>query len=572
MSIPDHILLRVHDLSIGFYVGDQVKVAVSGITFDIDKGKTLGIVGESGSGKSVSSLSLMQLLQKDKAVFLSGEVFIHMDLLTNQVLDPARCVESHYRCAPDDPIFAHLRGHAIAMIFQEPMTALNPVMRCGDQIMEMWRNNPHIGRQEARQKTLALFQDVLLPTPDQMMERYPHELSGGQRQRVMIAMAMACQPQLIIADEPTTALDVTVQKEILELLKRLQKQHGMAMIFITHDLGVVRHMADDLVVMRRGQLVESGKAEQVLNSPRAIYTQALLACRPQWGKKWRRLPTIADMEAQTVRMEEQAIGHYDRPLLRVVDLTKTYVSHQGFFGQKRTEFQAVKQVTFDIMQGETLGLVGESGCGKTTLSRMLLGLIPATSGEVWYNGLDLLSASKDQWRQVRKDLQIIFQDPYSALNPKISVGDAILEPMVVRGFHQDAAGRIREMRALLDKVGLPSDAAAKYPHEFSGGQRQRIVIARALATQPKWIICDESVSALDVSVQAQVLNLLNDLKRDFGLTYLFISHDLSVIYQMCDRIMVMQKGAIQELDRADRVFFSPESDYTQRLLQATMSV
>jgi peptide/nickel transport system ATP-binding protein len=572
MSIPDHILLRVHDLSIGFRAGDQVKVAVSGISFDIEKGKTLGIVGESGSGKSVSSLSLMRLLHKDKAVFLGGEVFIHLDMLKNQELDPARCMQSHYKCAPDDPIFAHLRGHAIAMIFQEPMTALNPVMRCGDQIMEMWRGHAHIGKQEARQRTLTLFQDVLLPTPDQMMERYPHELSGGQRQRVMIAMAMACQPQLIIADEPTTALDVTVQKEILELLKRLQKQRGMAMVFITHDLGVVSHMADDVVVMRRGRVVESGKADQVLNAPREIYTQALLACRPQWGKKWKRLPTIADMESQTARMEEQSIGQYEQPLLRVVDLTKTFVSRQGFLGQLKTEFQAVKQVTFDIMQGETLGLVGESGCGKTTLSRMLLGLIPATSGSVWYDGQDLMAASKAQWREVRKDLQIIFQDPYSALNPKISVGDAILEPMVVRGFHGQSAGREREMRALLDKVGLPSDAAGKYPHEFSGGQRQRIVIARALATQPKWIICDESVSALDVSVQAQVLNLLNDLKRDFGLTYLFISHDLSVIYQMCDRIMVMQKGAIQELDRADRVFFSPQSEYTQRLLQATMSV
>lgn len=572
MMLDENILLRVSNLSIGFRVGAHVKVAVRGISFDIHRGRTLGIVGESGSGKSVSSLSLLQLLQRDKAVFLEGTVWLHQSLLAQVQHNCIADGPHHFRCKPNDLVFAALRGKTFAMIFQEPMTALNPVMRCGDQIVEMLQCHFSISRQEARSKTLALFREVMLPVPDQMLDRFPHELSGGQRQRVMIAMAMACQPQLIIADEPTTALDVTVQREVLELLQRLQHTHGMAMVFITHDLGVVKRMADDVLVMRGGQLIEAGSAQALFNNPQEIYTKALLACRPVWGKKMRRLPTIGDVEKNQVDHTTIVPQSYQEPLIRVINLAKTYTKSSGLWGLKKEQFNAVDRVSFDIMKGETLGLVGESGCGKTTLSRILLGLIPASAGEVWYNQMDLTKATAAQWRDVRNDLQIIFQDPYSALNPRWNIGDTIMEPMAVRGFHGNATGRRKAMLDILDKVGLPADAAQRYPHEFSGGQRQRIVIARALATQPKWIICDESVSALDVSVQAQVLNLLNDLKHEFGLTYLFISHDLSVVYHMCDRIMVMRKGRIEEIGGADDVFFRSQSDYTKGLLEATMLV
>lgn len=572
MILDENLLLRIRNLSIGFRIGEQVKVAVQGIDIDVFRGRTLGIVGESGSGKSVSSLSLMRLLQEDKAVFLDGTVWLHHALVPQGEHGCENDGPHHVRCSAADPVFAMLRGKHFAMIFQEPMTALNPVMRCGDQVVEMLQCHFRISREEARSKTLQLFREVLLPVPEQMLDRYPHELSGGQRQRVMIAMAMACQPQLIIADEPTTALDVTVQREVLELLKRLQKEHGMAMMFITHDLGVVKRMADDVLVMRAGRVVESGTADEVFHHPREKYTQALLACRPQWGKKLRRLPTIVDVENDQVDLTEVGAEVFQRPLIRVQELCKTFSKGTGLFGLKKEVFHAVDHVSFDIMQGETLGLVGESGCGKTTLSRMLLGLLPSTSGHVWYQDKDLTTISSAQWRDVRNDLQIIFQDPYSALNPRWKVGDAIQEPMEVRGFHGSTAQRRKVMLDLLNKVGLPADAADRYPHEFSGGQRQRIVIARALATQPKWIICDESVSALDVSVQAQVLNLLNDLKHEFGLTYLFISHDLSVVYHMCDRIMVMQKGRIEEIGPADEVFFRSQSNYTKKLLDATMMV
>jgi peptide/nickel transport system ATP-binding protein len=571
MMLEENLLLRIRNLSIGFRMGQHVKVAVKGIDLDVFRGRTLGIVGESGSGKSVSSLSLMRLLQEDKAVFLDGTVWLHNSLLNELNSGCEKDGTYHVRCAASHPVFAELRGKHFAMIFQEPMTALNPVMRCGDQIVEMLKCHFDISRQDARAKALELFREVLLPVPEQMLDRYPHELSGGQRQRVMIAMAMSCQPQLIIADEPTTALDVTVQREVLELLKRLQTERGMAMIFITHDLGVVKRMADDVLVMRSGQMIEMGTADDVFHRPKEKYTQALLACRPKWGQKLRRLPTIVDVENNSVDTSTIAALEGNEPLIRVVNLSKTFTKTSGLLGTKKEVFHAVDQVTFDIMKGETLGLVGESGCGKTTLSRMLLGLIPSSSGQVLYNNLDLTKASASQWREVRNDLQIIFQDPYSALNPRWKIGDAIQEPMEVRDFHGSSTQRRKVVLDLLDKVGLPADAAERYPHEFSGGQRQRIVIARALATQPKWIICDESVSALDVSVQAQVLNLLNDLKTEFGLTYLFISHDLSVVYHMCDRIMVMQKGRIEEIGAADDVFFRSQSAYTKRLLEATLS-
>jgi peptide/nickel transport system ATP-binding protein len=561
-------LLSLEDVSIAFRSGNQIKTAVKKIEFQVYAGKTLGIVGESGSGKSVSSLTIMQLLQKDKAIFPTGKILLHPTLHDqwDPTLQPS--ADGRYVVSPSHEVFAHLRGRAIAMIFQEPMTALNPVMKCGEQIIEMILLHLQLSRAEARAKTLELFQKVKLPVPESMLDRYPHELSGGQRQRVMIAMALSCQPQLIIADEPTTALDVTVQKEILLLLKDLQKELGMAMIFITHDLGVVRMMADDVLVMRNGEMIEQGPAHQILDHPKEKYTQALLACRPQWGVKLNRLPTIQAMEDASSSHESPASFSAQEVLIDVQKLSKVYSKASGIFGQNKTSFHALDQVSFQIFKGETLGLVGESGCGKTTLSRVLLGLIPATSGMAIYQGKDMLQGTASQWNQWRKDLQIIFQDPYSALNPKLTIGEAIIEPMVVRHFGDSAAQRQTMMWDLLDKVGLPKEAAQRYPHEFSGGQRQRVVIARALATQPQFIICDESVSALDVSVQAQVLNLLNDLKKELGLTYLFISHDLRVVYQMCDRIMVMQRGKIEELNGANEVFFHPQSAYTQRLLEA----
>jgi peptide/nickel transport system ATP-binding protein len=561
-------LLSLEDVSIAFRSGNQVKTAVKKIEFQVYAGKTLGIVGESGSGKSVSSLTIMQLLQKDKAFFPTGKILLHPALYNqwDPTLQPL--ADGRYAVSPSHHVFAHLRGRAIAMIFQEPMTALNPVMKCGEQIIEMILLHLQMSRPEARAKTLELFQKVKLPVPESMLDRYPHELSGGQRQRVMIAMALSCQPQLIIADEPTTALDVTVQKEILLLLKDLQKELGMAMIFITHDLGVVRLMADDVLVMRHGEMIEQGPAHEILDHPKEKYTQALLACRPQWGVKLNRLPTIQAMEDAGSSHESPTSFSSKEVLIDVQKMSKVYAKATGIFGQNKTSFHALDQVSFQIFKGETLGLVGESGCGKTTLSRVLLGLIPATSGMAIYQGEDMLQGTASQWNQWRKDLQIIFQDPYSALNPKLTIGEAIIEPMVLRHFGDSAAQRQTMMWDLLDKVGLPKEAAQRYPHEFSGGQRQRVVIARALATQPQFIICDESVSALDVSVQAQVLNLLNDLKKELGLTYLFISHDLRVVYQMCDRIMVMQRGKMEELNTANDIFFNPQSAYTRRLLDA----
>jgi peptide/nickel transport system ATP-binding protein len=554
--MPEDILLKINDLGVSFKTEDGIRRAVNSVSFVVRKGKTTAVVGESGSGKSVSSLSIMQLLRKRIVQFDRGDFTLFPQL-----------TEQETTVAPTAELLTKLRGHSIAMIFQEPMTSLNPVLTCGEQLMEALIQHLKLSKKEARQKAIELFEEVKLPRAAEMIDQYPHQLSGGQRQRVMIAMAISCKPKLLIADEPTTALDVTVQHTILQLLKELQVKYDMAMIFITHDLGIVKDIADEIVVMRHGEVMESGSAHDILSAPQHPYTQGLLACRTVPGKKLERMLTLDDVEKGITSMPEvESSIPADAPtLIEINHLFKTY-EKKNIFGKTTSTVNAVNDVSFIIREGETIGLVGESGCGKTTLSRMLLGLIPSTGGEIKYQGVDLAKETMTDWRKWRKDLQIIFQDPYSALNPKHTVGEALMEPLIVYGLFENDKKRKQRVIELLEKVGMPSSAFDRYPHEFSGGQRQRIVIARALAVEPKFIICDESVAALDVSVQAQVLNLLNDLKRDFKLTYLFISHDLSVVYQMSDRIMVMNKGKIEEIGEAKQVFHDPKSEYTKSLL------
>jgi peptide/nickel transport system ATP-binding protein len=569
-------VLRVENLSISFMSGGHEVDAVKNVGFTIRTGRTLAVVGESGSGKSVSSLSLMQLLPLQKTHFKSGHFEIARTLLKRQETDGAITLK------PDDVRLKHLRGLGIAMIFQEPMTSLNPVMTCGEQVAEMLQTHFGFSRENVRDKVISLFREVLLPRPEQIFSQYPHQLSGGQRQRVMIAMAISCEPRVLIADEPTTALDVTVQKEILLLLKSLCEKRSMGMIFITHDLGVVEEIADDLLVMCRGEVIEYGAAREILLNPGHPYTRGLLACRPRPEKKAMRLMTVDEMliggnNGFLPRSDQVTIPagtSHGEPILRVTGLTKEYSTTKGVFQREKQIVRAVDQVSFEIFRGETLGLVGESGCGKTTLSRMLLGLIPVTEGNIEFRLMpgqppaEIPTLGSIQMRNLRKDIQIIFQDPYSSLNPRLSILRAITEPMRVFGVLQNDEQRKLRAAELMIKVGLREEHLYRYPHEFSGGQRQRIVIARALACEPKFIICDESVSALDVSVQAQVLNLLNDLKKEFGLTYLFISHDLNVVYYMSDRIMVMNKGKVEEIGTADEVFKKPQRDYTVRLLNS----
>lgn len=562
----DEELLGVVDLGIAFERDGVVKTAVEHSSFSVKRGKTLAIVGESGSGKSVSSLSLMALLHPTKTVFTSGAFHFHADILSGNTNDG--------NIGPKHPVLKALRGRKIAMIFQEPMTSLNPVMTCGNQVGEVLQKHLGFSREKARSRTLELFNEVKLPRAEAMLDQYPHQLSGGQRQRVMIALAIACEPLLLIADEPTTALDVTVQRDILLLLKNLQQQRGMSMIFITHDLGVVEEIADDVLVMKRGKIIEQGSVKAVLENPQEAYTRGLLQCRPDARQKAYRLLTVADFESgEHAERRLRSDSRQDHgPFLSVDGLCKHYVS-AGLFARKSAPVVAVDNVSFTINRGETLGLVGESGCGKTTLSRMLLGLIPSTSGTIDYcfnqgGTTRLTHVSSHELRAIRKHIQIIFQDPYSALNPKHTIGHALIEPMLVHGIGSNDNERKAMAVELLEKVGLAGDYFSRYPHEFSGGQRQRIVIARALACKPSFIICDESVSALDVSVQAQVLNLLNDLKAEFNLTYLFISHDLRVVHYMSDRIMVMRKGRVEEIGDANDVFNRPASDYTRQLLDA----
>ncbi|MBN8718540.1 MAG: ABC transporter ATP-binding protein [Sediminibacterium magnilacihabitans] len=558
----DQPLLQINDLCVDFSSDGLVTQALQHISLTVARGEILAIVGESGSGKSVTSLSILQLLPAPPALYRSGEILFSHDGHTRDIL---RLSSLELQA---------LRGRHIAMIFQEPMTSLNPLLTCGFQVMEAIREHFSLSAAEAKEKTIALFEEVQLPDPAALFDRYPHQLSGGQKQRVMIAMAMSCDPALLICDEPTTALDVTVQQSILLLIRRLQQHNNMGVIFITHDLGVVSAIADRVAVMYKGQLVEQNTTANLLKTPQHPYTKALLACRPALYSKGERLPVVSDFMGGSSQPVHPSTNISQPPtnnaqpttLLKVSHLSVHYPGKKNFLGRVSTYNKAVDDVSFEVYEGETLGLVGESGCGKSTLGRALLRLTHVSSGSLYYKGEDLLAARGNKLKHLRRELQIVFQDPYSSLNPRITIGEAIAEPLQVHGLVLASKERKEKVIDLLEKVGLQASHYNRYPHEFSGGQRQRIVIARALALNPRFVVCDESVSALDVSVQAQVLNLLNDLKNTFGFTAVFISHDLSVVRYISDRIMVMNKGRIEEYGPAEQVYHQPQSAYTQRLI------
>jgi peptide/nickel transport system ATP-binding protein len=557
-------LLSVKDLVVEFQTGEGILRAVNNVSFDIPLGKTIGIVGESGSGKSVTSLAVMGLLQKPAAVIPQGEILFNgLDLL--------KCDESKMR---------QLRGNQISMIFQEPMTSLNPVFKVGEQIAEALRIHKNLSNKEAWEKTVHLMNQVGIPNPAASAHKFPHEMSGGQKQRVMIAMAISCEPKLLIADEPTTALDVTIQKQVLELLYKLQQEYKMSMMFITHDLGVIGDIADDVVVMYRSNVVEQNNAKQIFTGANHPYTKGLLACRPKLGANPRRLLTVSDfmdeqgkelvIPAERVQVFDKETERVktDHVLLEIQNLTTQFPIKGGLFGRTVDHFKAVNNVSFKLKKGQTLGLVGESGCGKTTLGRSILRLVEPSAGKIIYDGKDITHVQHEELRQLRKKMQIIFQDPYSSLNPRMTISDILIEPLVIHNEGGTKAQRLDMARALIEKVGLKANQMNRYPHEFSGGQRQRICIARALMLKPEFVICDESVSALDVSIQAQVLNLLLDLQQEFGLTYVFISHDLSVVNFIADEVGVMYAGQIIEMDSASRIYKSAKEEYTRALLSA----
>ena len=579
MSKP--LLLDIKNLSTHFQTDNGLVKAVDDISFQIFRGETVGIVGESGSGKSVTSLSMMQLIPNPPGKIAGGEMLYYEE--GKNPVDLSKIADKDMR---------HYRGNKISMIFQEPMTSLNPVFTCGYQVDEAIILHQKLSKKAAKQRTLELFEKVQLPNPERIYNAYPHELSGGQKQRVMIGMAMSCNPDILIADEPTTALDVTVQKTILELMANLKQTINSSIIFITHDLGVIADIADRVLVMYKGKIVEQGPVAEIFKNPQPPYTNGLMACRPPLGKRLRKLPVIADfmveneqgelieknqtiagaVEANIITAAETQQRHeqlyLEKPILQIQNIKTYFPTGKSLFGKPTNFVKAVDDVSFDVYPGETLGLVGESGCGKTTLGRTIIRLVEPVSGDIIFKGKSILSLSNQEMKPLRKDIQIIFQDPYSSLNPRMTVGSAIKEPMTVHKLYANDNERKEKVIELMEKTGLKADFYNRYPHEFSGGQRQRICIARALALNPQFIICDESVSALDVSVQAQVLNLLIQLRNEFKFTYIFISHDLSVVKFMSDRMVVMNKGVIEEMGPADEIYNNPQKDYTRKLIEA----
>ncbi len=572
-------LLEVKNLITEFSTEGKIIKAVNDVSFILNKGETLGIVGESGSGKSVTSLSIMRLIASPPGKISSGNIIFYNGNSTDLLSLKEKQIRKY-------------RGKEIAMIFQEPMTSLNPVIKCGKQVAEAIELHLKLSAKKAKEKTISLFEEVQLPRPLAIFNSYPHELSGGQKQRVMIAMAISCNPSVLIADEPTTALDVTVQKTILELMKKLQQKHQMSIIFITHDLVVIAEIADRVLVMYKGKIVERGSVNDIFSNPCHPYTKGLLACRPVMEKRLKKLPVVSDFMDENmneiISEKKQTINEFTLslivtnderkslhkqlyskdPILEIKNLKTYFPIRKSIFNNTRHYIKAVDDVSFRVYPGETLGLVGESGCGKTTLGRTILRLIEPTAGQVIFKNVDIACLPPKEMRKVRKNFQIIFQDPYSSLNPRINIGSAIMEPMRVHNILGNEKQRKEKVMELLRKVNMSENHFNRYPHEFSGGQRQRICIARALALNPEFIICDESVSALDVSIQAQVLNLLNELKREFGFTYIFISHDLSVVKFMSDRMIVMNDGKIIEYGDADEIYSNPATDYTKKLIAA----
>ncbi len=562
------MILQVNDLSVKFNTQNGPFEAVKHISFNLDKGETIGIVGESGSGKSVTSLALMRLHNATQTQ-ISGSVLLNgtniFDLSEEAMRD--------------------IRGNRMAMIFQEPMTSLNPVLTCGFQVAEAIRLHLKLSKADAKKRTIDLFNEVQLPRPEAIFDSYPHQISGGQKQRVMIAMALSCNPEILIADEPTTALDVTVQKTIIELLLKLKAERNMSLVFISHDLGVIREIADRVLVMYKGEIVEEATVKKLFTHPQHAYTKGLLACRPSPAWHLKQLPVIADFmddnkpvtiesirerynyPADELKVRKKELYSHE-PILKIEGLSKYYTGGSGIFNLKKQTVKAVNKVSFDVYPGETLGLVGESGCGKTTLGRSILRLVEPTAGNITFEDTNITSLNKSEMRAMRRDMQIIFQDPYSSLNPRLTIGNSIIEPLQVHQLYNSDKQRKQKVIELLERVNLLPEHFNRYPHEFSGGQRQRIVIARALALQPKFIICDESVSALDVSVQAQVLNLLRELQQELKLTYIFISHDLAVIKHISDRMMVMNKGEIVETGDPDDIYNYPKEEYTKKLIAA----
>ena len=557
-------MVQIRNLAVEFRTDDGIIQAVKNISFNIPRGKTVGLVGESGSGKSVTSLAIMRLIPNPPGRIVNGEIIVDgQDLL--------KLSESEMRA---------VRGNKISMIFQEPMTSLNPVFTVGDQISETLMLHQKMNKADAMAKAHDLLTQVGIPNPTERIKSYPHEMSGGQRQRVMIAMAIACEPDMLIADEPTTALDVTIQKQILELLADLQKKYQMSVLFITHDLGVIADIADEVVVMYRGDIVEKGTAKDIFAAPKHPYTKGLLACRPSLERNPRRLPTVSDfmnedgteksVDVAILKQQKQTRSVSDEQpvLLQIQNVKKHFPLQKGMFGGVKSWVKAVDDVTLNVRKGRTLGLVGESGCGKTTLGRTLLRLIEPTDGKILYGGTDVTQLDREGMRAMRRKMQIIFQDPYASLNPRMTIGAALMEPMIIHGLGGSRDERLEMAGKLMKRVNLDRSMLNRYPHEFSGGQRQRICIARALAVEPEFIVCDESVSALDVSIQAQILNLLLDLQDELHLTYVFISHDLAVIKFISDEVAVMYNGKIVEMNDAVGIYENPQHDYTKKLLSA----